>query len=349
MKLKDLKYLSALTVPLSVIIGLYFKGYWLFFTPIYIFVFIPLLELLLSEDVSNYSEEDVSSRTVNSVFDWLLYLNLPVVYALLIWSLLEVSSGILETHEFIGLVMSVGIVLGGNGINVAHELGHRQASKERFIGKALLLPSLYMHFYIEHNFGHHLHAATKEDPATARFKQTLYSFWVTSTIRQYISAWKIQKRLLKNYNLSLFSFKNDMFWFLVLQGLYLITVFLVLGKLALLFAVLAAITGFLLLETVNYIEHYGLLRMKKESGRYERVKEIHSWNSNHIIGRILLYELTRHSDHHYKSSKKYQVLECHETSPQLPFGYPTSMVLALFPPLWFAIMNKRVPREMISA
>ncbi len=348
MKLKDLKYLSALTVPLSAIIGLYFKEFWLFFTPIYVFGFIPILELILKEENSNYLENEITSRSINPIFDWLLYLNLPIVYALLAWSFIEVSLYGFETYEFIGLVLSVGIVLGGNGINVAHELGHRQASKERFIAKALLLPSLYMHFYIEHNFGHHLHAATKEDPATARYKQTLYSFWLTSTIRQYISAWNIQKQLLKNYNLSFFSFKNDMFWFLVLQSLYLITVFVVFGKIALLFAILAATTGFLLLETVNYIEHYGLLRKKKESGRYERVMEIHSWNSNHVIGRIMLYELTRHSDHHFKSTKKYQVLECHDESPQLPFGYPTSMVLALFPPLWFAIMNKRVPREMIS-
>ena len=347
--MRDLKYLSALSVPLSVIIGLYFKGFWLFLTPIYIFVFIPILELILKEENSNYSETETASRAINPVFDWLLYLNLPIVFGLLVWSLLEVSNYGFETYEFIGLVLSVGIVLGGNGINVAHELGHRQASKERFIGKALLLPSLYMHFYIEHNFGHHLHAATKEDPATARYKQSVYSFWITSTVRQYFSAWRIQKHLLSNYKLSFFSLRNDMFWYLVLQSVYLITVFFVFGKLALLFAVLAAITGFLLLETVNYIEHYGLLRKKKDSGRYERVKEIHSWNSNHVIGRILLYELTRHSDHHFRSSKKYQILECHDNSPQLPYGYPTSMVLSLFPPLWFSIMNKRVPREMISA
>jgi len=347
--MRDLKYLSALSVPLSVIIGLYFKGFWLFLTPIYIFVFIPILELILKEENSNYSETETASRAINPVFDWLLYLNLPIVFGLLVWSLLEVSNYGFETYEFIGLVLSVGIVLGGNGINVAHELGHRQASKERFIGKALLLPSLYMHFYIEHNFGHHLHAATKEDPATARYKQSVYSFWITSTVRQYFSAWRIQKHLLSNYKLSFFSLRNDMFWYLVLQSVYLITVFFVFGKLSLLFAVLAAITGFLLLETVNYIEHYGLLRKKKDSGRYERVKEIHSWNSNHVIGRILLYELTRHSDHHFRSSKKYQILECHDNSPQLPYGYPTSMVLSLFPPLWFSIMNKRVPREMISA
>ena len=348
MKLKDLKYLLALTVPLSAIIGLYFKGSWLFFTPIYVFGFIPILELILKEENSNYLENEITSRSINPIFDWLLYLNLPIVYALLAWSFIEVSLYGFETYEFIGLVLSVGIVLGGNGINVAHELGHRQASKVRFIGKALLLPSLYMHFYIEHNFGHHLHAATKEDPATARYKQSVYSFWVTSTFRQYFSAWNIQKQLLKNYNLSFFSLRNDMFWYLIIQSSYLIIVFLIFGKTALLFTVLAAINGFLLLETVNYIEHYGLLRMKKDSGRYERVSEIHSWNSNHVIGRILLYELTRHSDHHLRTSKKYQVLECHDESPQLPYGYPTSMVLALLPPLWFAIMNKRVPREMIS-
>ena len=143
------------------------------------------------------------------------------------------------------------------------------------------------------------------------------------------------------------SFKNDMFWTLLLQVLYLTLVFIAFGKLAVLFAISAAITGFLLLETVNYIEHYGLLRNTMKSGRYERVKAIHSWNSNHVVGRIILYELTRHSDHHFKSAKKYQILECHEDSPQMPFGYPTSMVIALIPPLWFYIMNKRVPKEMV--
>jgi alkane 1-monooxygenase len=349
MKLNDLKYLSALTVPLSAVIGLYLKGSWLYITPIFIFVFVPILELILKENNTVFSESEKATRSIHPIFDWLLYLNLPIIYALLIWSLLEVSRYGFETYEFVGLALSVGIVLGGNGINVAHELGHRQASKVRFIGKALLLPSLYMHFYIEHNFGHHLNAATKEDPATARYKQSVYSFWITSTFRQYFSAWKIQMQLINTYKLSFLSLRNDMFWYTILQISYLIIVFTVFGKIALVFAILAAVTAFLLLETVNYIEHYGLLRTKKSSGRYERVSEIHSWNSNHVIGRILLYELTRHSDHHYRTTKKYQVLECLDESPQLPYGYPTSMVLTMFPPLWFAIMNKRVPREMISA
>jgi len=346
--MKDLKYLAALSIPATAFIGLYFQGYWSFFTPVFSFVLIPIFEILLPQDNSNYASETIENKSINKLFDWMLYLNLPITYFILFSSLYMVTTNSLLTYEFIGIILSTGMVLGTNGINVGHELGHRQNTNERFIGKALLLPALYMHFYIEHNYGHHLNAATKEDPATARYNQNVYAFWFTSTIRQYINAWKIQMKLLKNNSNSFFSFKNDMLWFTIIQFMYLFIVFLIFGNLGLLFALCAAVTGFLLLETVNYIEHYGLLRGKTNSGRYERVKEIHSWNSNHIVGRIILYELTRHSDHHYKTSKKYQVLECHKESPQMPFGYPTSMVLALIPPLWFNIMNKRVPREMIS-
>ncbi len=346
--MRDLKYLTAFSIPLMAFIGLYYKGMFTYLTPFYAFVLIPMLELIFPIDASNISEEESKSLLKNKVFDWLLYFNLPIVYVLVALALIVITTTSIETYEFVGLVLSVGIVLGVNGINVAHELGHRQTSNERFIGKALLLPALYMHFYIEHNFGHHLHAATKEDPATARYNQTVYGFWLTSVFRQYISAWRIQVRLLKNKNQLFFSLKNDMFWYTVIQLAYLITIFILFGTTGLLFALFAGITGFILLETVNYIEHYGLLRSKTPSGRYERVREVHSWNSNHIIGRIVLYELTRHSDHHYKTSKKYQILECHAESPQMPFGYPTSMVMAMIPPLWFAVMNKRIPREMIS-
>ena len=346
--MRDLKYLVAFSIPLVAVMGISQKGLWAYGAPVYAFVILPVLELIFPVDKDNLQKNEAENKLKNRLFDWMLYLNLPIVFGILFYGLTQVTSTEIQTYELIGLIFSIGIVLGVNGINVGHELGHRQTTNERFIGKALLLPSLYMHFYIEHNFGHHLHAATKEDPATARYNQTVYSFWFTSTIRQYFSAWRIQNKILKNNNQSYFSFKNDMFWYFIIEVFYLIGIFLFFGSSGFLFAVMTAVVGFTLLETVNYIEHYGLLRLKTKSGRYERVKEIHSWNSNHVIGRIVLYELTRHSDHHYKSSKKYQILACHEESPQMPFGYPTSMVISLIPPLWFKVMNKRVPREMIS-
>jgi len=346
--MKDLKYLAAMTLPISAVLSVSLKGGWSYFTPFYAFVIIPLLEIALPLDTSNHEGEVREEKSKSTVFDWMLYLNIPVVFGLLLYTLWDVSTHTYEIYEITGLIFSVGIVLGTNGINVAHELGHRQKSFARHLGKLLLLPSHYMHFYIEHNFGHHANAATKEDPATAQYNQTVYSFWFTSVFRQYASAWKLQLKLLRGNKQGYFSVKNDMLWYSVFQITYLSVIYIVFQSTGLWFAFFAGIVGFLMLETVNYIEHYGLSRLKTASGRYERVHEVHSWNSNHVMGRIVLYELTRHSDHHYKSSKKYQILDYHDISPQMPYGYPTSMVFSLLPPLWFNLMNHRIPAEMNS-
>ena len=344
--IKDLKYLAAMTLPISAVISIYFKGYFSYFTPFYAFVLIPILELLLPHDPSNYEGDEREEKRKSKLFDWMLYLNAPIIFSLLIFLLWDISNTSYAAYELVGLVLTMGIVLGTNGINVAHELGHRQTTNERHLGKLLLLPSFYMHFYIEHNFGHHAHAATKEDPATAQYNQTVYSFWFSSVTRQYFSAWKLQLKLLTSQQRGFFSLKNDMLWYTLFQVLYISIILYFFGEIGLVFAVSSGIVGFLMLETVNYIEHYGLMRTKLPSGRYERVREVHSWNSNHVMGRIVLYELTRHSDHHYKSSKKYQILDYHDISPQMPFGYPTSMVMSFLPPLWFKIMNPRIPDAM---
>ncbi|HAH33373.1 MAG TPA: alkane 1-monooxygenase, partial [Flavobacteriaceae bacterium] len=271
---------------------------------------------------------------------------IPIVYGLIGYFLWSLSFEQYSITELVGLTISLGIVVGANGINIAHELGHRKLHFERVFGKILLLPALYMHFFIEHNFGHHLHAATPQDPATAKYNQSIYSFWFSSIKGQYIKAWSIQKSLLGRAKLPFLSSKNDMLWYTLIQFGYLMSVYLFLGELAVGLALCIALSGVLLLETINYIQHYGLKRNKKASGRYERISEIHSWNSNHVLGRILLYELTRHSDHHYRAHKKFQLLEYHQSGPQMPFGYTTSMVLALAPPLWFLVMNPIIPVVM---
>ena len=344
--MKDLKYVAAYSIPLAAIIGLTLKGFWAFFTPVFAFGLIPIFELMLPVRTENLEEPEVSAKLKNPLFDVLLYLNLPLIYGIVGWFLWSLTQFSYSTSELIGLTFSVGIAVGSNGINVAHELGHRKTRWEKTLAKILLLPALYMHFYVEHNYGHHLKAATAEDPASAQYNQSVYSFWFTSMFRQYSSAWHIQVDLLKRENRSFFSFHNDMFYYTLAQTLYVAVVFYFFGIVAAGIAIAIGITSALLLETINYIEHYGLSRNKLKSGRYERVREVHSWNSNHVMGRVILYELTRHSDHHYKAAKKYQILDYHDVSPQMPYGYPTSMILSLVPPLWFSIMNKRIPKEM---
>ncbi|MBR98549.1 MAG: alkane 1-monooxygenase [Flavobacteriaceae bacterium] len=341
--MRDIKYLLAYTGPLSAIIALYFQGILSYSTLFYAFLMVPILELIIDnqQDDHEYNETEKQMRLKNKFFDLILYFNLPLTFGVLFWGFSEISSQSLEMYEIIGLTVSLGIVLSSNGINVAHELGHRKTTFEKTLSKLLLMPSLYMHFYIEHNFGHHKNVATNEDPATAKKNQSLYSFWITSVVGQYFNAWRIQLKLLKQNGSPFLSLKNDMLFYVFFQSIYLILIYVFFGTYTLLFAILVAIISFLLLETINYIEHYGLLR-KKVNGRYEKVQTIHSWNSNHFVGRIVLYELTRHSDHHYRTSKKYQILENKNESPQLPFGYPTSMLISMIPPLWYKLMNPRL-------
>jgi alkane 1-monooxygenase len=341
-----MKYLWAYSVPIIGMLGIHYQGVWCWSALIYAFVMIPIAEIILPVNTDNYSEEEIENRLENKIFDFLLYLNVPIVYGSLLYSLYLVSTTQLSNSEIAGTILSLGVILGANGINVAHELGHRKNMFEKILGKMLLIPSHYTHFFIEHNHGHHLHVSTPNDPSTAKYNQSLYAFWFQTVVGTYREAWKIQLRLNKLENRKIYSIKSDMFWFTIIQISYLVLIYNFFGTKAAIVALFSGIVGFLLLETINYIEHYGLKRNKLESGRYERVSEKHSWNSNHVLGRIVLYELTRHSDHHYKSQKEYQILEYHDVSPQMPYGYPTSMVISFFPPLWFAVMNKRIPLEM---
>ena len=343
--MKDLKYLMSYSIALMAFIGISLGGFYNYLAVVFTFIFIPILETIVKKSDEEYTEEEKKSRLLDPFFDLLLYLNIPIVFGIFFFSLdkLAFTSSV---SDIIGIILSASIVMATNGINVGHELGHRKSIIARTCSKLLYLPCQYMHFYIEHNFGHHINVATPEDPATARYKQTLYSFWITSVVRTYVSAWKIQLKLLKVSKRNFFSIKNDMVFYTLFQITFLAFVYYNFGLYLTLLSILMSVISFLFLETINYVEHYGLLRKKEPSGRYERVKPYHSWNSNHTIGRIVLYELTRHSDHHFKSSKKYQVLESLDDCPHLPYGYPTSILLSFIPPLWFSIMNPLVKNHM---
>ena len=343
--IKDLKYLMSYSIAVTAFIGILLGGPYVYLTVVYTFIFIPILESNTKEYINEYSDDEKKNRNLDPFFDFLLYLNIPIVFGIFFVSL-DTLLYTDSVSEIIGIILSTSIVMATNGINVGHELGHRKSLFSRTCSKLLYLPCQYMHFFIEHNYGHHINVATPDDPATAKYKQNLYSFWISSVTKTYLSAWRIQLKLLKVSKLSFFSLRNDMIFYTLFQIAFLIFIYLNYGLIITLYSLLMSIGSFLFLETINYVEHYGLLRKIKPNGKYERVKPHHSWNSNHTIGRITLYELTRHSDHHFISSKKYQVLESIEDSPQLPYGYPTSILISFLPPLWFRIMNPLVEYHM---
>ena len=335
----DLKYLAAYIVPVAVGASIFFGGIMSLFAVVLIFGVIPLFELIIPADKNNKYTQPEIERSFNPFFDLLLYLNVPIVYGMILYTLFYINPNDFSTIEWIGHITALGILFGSCGINVAHELGHRPEKHNRMMAKMLLLPSWYMHFIIEHNLGHHKNVSTPLDPATALRSENVYSFWFKSVWGSYKNAWRIEIKRLDQLGKKQFSLENRIIQYSIIQVGYAIVLFLVAGFPMMLLLGLSGIFGFLLLETINYIEHYGLVRKILPSGRYEPVQPHHSWNADYPIGRILLYELTRHSDHHFKSTRKYQVLRSMPEAPDLPTGYPGAMILALVPPIWFKIMH----------
>ena len=320
-------------------------GWWTLGLPVFTFIAIPLAELLLSGTKANLSVDAEPATKQRRIYDWMLYAVVPGQVGLVVLLMQRVSVGALSGAEVLGAVATVGVSCAAFGINVGHELGHHRRPLDQALSKVLLMTSLYSHFFIEHNRGHHARVATAADPASAQRGDVVYAFWLRSVIGGWRSAWHIEDHRLRRLAHPRLTWRNEMVRLTAVQVGSIVLAAAVFGP-AVLTWIAAGTIGFLLLETVNYLEHYGLQRAQKESGRYERVRPEHSWNSNHPLGRALLFDLTRHSDHHANPGRKYPVLRHFEDSPQLPTGYPGMILLALVPPLWFAVMHPHIDREL---
>jgi len=230
----------------------------------------------------------------------------------------------------------------GIAINIAHELGHKTRLLEQFLAKLSLAPTFYGHFFVEHNRGHHVRVATPEDPASSRLGESFWQFLPRSVYHSLRSAWHLERDRLDKLGLPALHWKNTvlgawMFSVVMWGGLILW-----LGSAVIPFLLIQGIYGFSLLEVVNYVEHYGLMRQKLPNGRYERCSPRHSWNSNRIVTNIFLFQLQRHSDHHAYPTRSYQALRHFDESPQLPYGYASMIVWAYVPFLWRRLMDHRV-------
>lgn len=343
---RRLGFLSAFVLPALVVTGFYLGGLGNWLSVAFVFIFIPLIDQWVGLDTANVPEAEAEIVGQELYYRLVTYVWVFFQVAFFGWCCYAVASGALKNAiQWLGFTISVGLVTGGIGINVAHELGHKKSKLEQFFSQILLMFVCYMHFFVEHNRGHHVQVATPADPATARKGENFYAFWVRSVFVGYAHAWHLERERLSRKGRSVFSPTNSMIWFTILPIALCALLTLAFSRIsanswivpAFFFA--QSIIAFSFLELVNYVEHYGIVRKQKANGQYERVNPLHSWNASHLISNFLLFQLQRHSDHHANAIKRYQILDHVDESPQLPFSYPTMIVIALVPPLWFKLMN----------
>ncbi len=302
---------------------------------------LPAIDLLRGIDTASPPDEVFAQLDADRYYRWCVYLYLPLQYVGLVLACWCWTHAPMGTAERLALTATIGVV-GGVGINAAHELGHKRTKHERILAKIALAQSFYGHFYVEHNHGHHIRAATPEDPASARFGESYWHFLPRSVVGGFKSGWRHERGRLQRAGLRTFTWRNNILnsWAItvVLWG-SLVAIF---GPSILPWLILQAVGAVMILECANYIEHYGLLRDKSRRGSYLRVTPQHSWNSDHVWSNLFLYQLQRHSDHHANPARRYQTLRSAPDAPQLPAGYAAMCLLATVPPLYRRVIDKRL-------
>lgn len=301
----------------------------------------PLIDWLMGEDRSNPPESAVPQLEADRYYRWVCYLLVPVLWAAFLFSAWFVARHPLPWWGVLAMVLTTGSV-GGFCINLGHELGHKLPAIERLLARLVLAPTGYGHFSIEHNQGHHRHVATPLDPASSRMGESIYGFFLREMPGAMRRAWALETARLSIQRRPAWSLGNE----IVQTGLLTLTLWALLaawlGPGILLFVVAASFWANFQLTSANYVEHYGLLRGKRASGRYEPCLPRHSWNSNHVFSNWALFHLQRHSDHHAHPMRRYQSLRHFDEAPQLPTGYFGMFTLSYVPPLWFRVMDARL-------
>jgi alkane 1-monooxygenase len=345
---KKAMWLLSVIAPGLVVVGpvAYLNGHthaiWFFASLLLFYVGIPIMDAILGSDLSNPPEAAVPRLEQDSYYRLINYAVVPVLWCSLLFNVVFLATHDLPWYDWLGTVLVSGSML-GFGLNLSHELGHKKDWWGRKVALFNLALGGYGHFCIEHNRGHHRHVATPEDPASSKMGESIYRFMFRELPGAFFRAWDLETERLDRLGKSVWSLDNEIVQGWIGTAIVWGGMTAWLGTQALVLLMVLAFLGAFMLTSANYIEHYGLLRQKKPDGRYEHCQPHHSWNSNHVLSNILTFQLQRHSDHHANPTRSYQSLRSfHDIPTFLPLGYTGMFLVAYVPPLWFAVMDKRV-------
>lgn len=313
------------------------------------YVLLPILDFLIPLDHFNLSEERVRRYEKDDRFLVPLYVTWFMDFGMYFSLLYRVSTGTAGAtlHDLILYAVCAGQI-GAVNATVGHELFHRREKIHKITGTLCYFKMIYAHFFIQHLRFHHKFVATPVDPSTALKGESLYYFLFRTIPQGIYGTTLIEDQRVQATGVTSYLgrvLKNRVFLFHLAQIVYLAGVIYFCGMRTFYFHLLYSFTIVMMLEVINYIEHYGLLRNPLEKAAdgsvtaWESVSIKHSWNAPQVVTNLLLFKLQRHSDHHANAYKPYQILESYPESPMLPFGYTVSLVISYFPFIWRKVID----------
>lgn len=337
---------SALLYPLVSLAGIagwFYTGseYALLIPLVFFYVVVPLADVIFGNDKNNPPEEIVPQLEADNYYRLLARALVPAYFVVLGFTAWFVGTQDLSLLGILIVALSTGL-FSGTAITLGHELGHKREALDKLLARIVLAVPAYGHFVIEHNRGHHTQVATPDDPTSSRMGETIYEFAQREMPGALRRGWRLEADRLERLGKPVFSADNEVLqsWGLTLAiNVALVATF---GWILLPFLAVHHLASWWQLTSANYIEHYGLLRQKKDNGRYEPCQPKHSWNSNHMISNLLSLHLERHSDHHANPTRGYQALRHFEEAPELPGGYSVMFLLSYVPRLWFKVMDPKL-------
>jgi alkane 1-monooxygenase len=345
-ELKKYFYLANFMGPFLPLLSAYLvyssgNGFWFWLTVVVFYFGIATVDLILGKDEINPTSEQEIQLKNSKFYNLVLMSTIPLYWVAFAATTYVAISLPMPWYHIAAALIALGTMFAGV-FCVSHELGHRTKPLLRWGAKASIAMFGYCHFHIEHNRGHHVHVSTPEDPASARMGESVYQFAVRELPGTFKRAMKLESIRLERLGLGFWHWKNDILQTaLITLAMHGLLIYFI-GFLAIPFLLAACAMGYLQLTMANYLEHYGLLRQKRDNGRYQQCEPRHSWNCNNKFSNFLTLQLQRHSDHHANATREYQILRDYQQVPLLPAGYPMMMFICLIPPLWRAVMDKRL-------
>ena len=320
-------------------VGAVYGSYWLLAPAVFLLVVVPLLDLVTGWQDDGRFERGEFSRAEIFLLHWntrlyaVFYLGAIVYFAMSLHR---------YTGPEIGFVIASLSVIGGICFASAHELLHGREGFDQLLQRITTAFLFYPHYKLIHTQSHHAHAATDHDKNTAWLNESIYAYLFRTIPESMVRCWQMEIARIRRRTTSAWAciFQNQMIGYAIGQAALLLALYYFAGRMGLLFYVAQVIGAHVVLESVNYIQHYGLMR-KLQNGQYEKTGAEHSWDTYHFFSSYASFRVGHHSFHHV-SANPYYLLEPEKEAPKLPVGYFWAIPMVLVPPWWRRVMNPKL-------